>query len=81
MFKAAKTWSFLESWLDGLLICSNINAIFCGNLTFKYNTSQGRSTSAFSYMYFDFISRFRKIQQRDLYKRSLRLLFLRCLKH
>ena len=21
MFKAAKAWSFLESWLDGLLIC------------------------------------------------------------
>ena len=46
MFKAAKTWSFLESWLDGLLICNKCYFFF-GNLAFKYNTSQGRSIVRF----------------------------------
>ena len=46
MFKAAKAWSFLESWLDGLLICK-YKLLFFGNLAFKYNTSQGRSIVLF----------------------------------
>ena len=37
MFKAAKAWSFLESCLDGLLICK-YKLLFFGNLAF--NTTQ-----------------------------------------
>ena len=64
MFKAAKAWSFLESWLDGLLICK-YKLLFLE--IWRLNTKKSRKIySAFSYMYFDLISRPRNIQQGDL---------------
>ena len=60
MFKAAKAWSFLESWLDGLLICKYKLLFFeiC-----RSNTTQVIYIT--SNMYFDLISRPRNIQQGD----------------
>ena len=61
MFKAAKAWSFLESWLDGLLICK-YKLLFLE--IWRSNTTQVICIT--SNMYFDLISRPRNIQQGDL---------------
>ena len=61
MFKAAKAWSFLESWLDGLLICK-YELLFLE--ISRSNTTQVIYIT--SNMYFDLISRPRNIQQGDL---------------
>lgn len=36
MFKAAKTWSFFKSWLDGMQFVSI--RLFFGNFAFKYKS-------------------------------------------
>ena len=61
MFKAAKAWSFLESWLDCLLICK-YKLLFLEIC--RLNTTQVIRIT--SYMYFDLISRPRNTQQGDL---------------
>ena len=61
MFKAAKAWSFLESWLDGLLICK-YKLLFLEIC--RSNTTQ--VMYIISSMYFDLISRPRNIQQGDV---------------
>ena len=63
MFKAAKAWSFLESWLDGLLICKYYYKLLFLEIC-RSNTTQ--VMYIISNMYFDLISRPRNIQQGDL---------------
>ena len=55
MLKAAVTWSFLESWLDGVLVCKYklIFWKFCVEIQQKSR----KIYSAFSYVYFNFIAR------------------------
>ena len=55
MLKTAVTWSFLESWLDGVLVCKYklIFWKFCVEIQQKSR----KIYSAFSYVYFNFIAR------------------------
>ena len=58
-------WSFLESWLDGVLVCKYklIFWKFCIEIQHKSR----KIYIAFSYEYFNFIARLGNNQQGDLY--------------